>query len=79
MRTGAAPGRTVLTDGVAPARREQVDERIRAGSRTRSSPWIGGQNGSATDDGWRSMRTATHSRPAAASIASRNGPIASMS
>ncbi len=51
----------------------------RAGSATRASPWIGGQNGSAIDDGWRSIRTATQSRVAAASIASRNGPIASMS
>ena len=38
-----------------------------------------GQHTSAIDDGWRSMSTATHSRGAAASIASMNGPIASMS
>ena len=46
---------------------------------TRSSPWTGGQNGSATDAGWRSIRTATHSRRATDSIARTNGPIASMS
>ena len=42
-------------------------------------PWTMGQNGSATDAGLRSVSIATHSRPAARSIASRNGPIASMS
>ena len=40
---------------------------------------IGGQNGSATDAGVRSMRRATQRRRADRSIASRNGPIASMS
>ena len=53
--------------------------RSSAGRATRASPWIGGQNGSASDDGWRSISTATQRRAAAASIASRNGPIASMS
>ena len=50
-----------------------------AGRATRGSPWIGGQNGSATDAGERSISTATHRRRAMRFVASTNGPIASMS
>ena len=56
---------------------EQVRESRSSG--TRSSPWTSGQNGSATDAGLRSVSTATHWSRVAASIASMNGPIASMS
>ena len=42
-------------------------------------PWTIGQNGSATDAGLWSVSIATHSRDAARSIASMNGPISSMS
>ena len=58
--------------GRVPSYDQAVDEALRFG-------WIGGQNGSTLADGWRSIRTATQSRRAAASMASRNGPMASMS
>ena len=45
-----------------PRARRRVTNSGSAGSATRSSPWMGGQKGSAIDDGWRSIRTATQSR-----------------
>ncbi len=69
-----------VTVGRAAARLEQL-ERRRAAPAARPAPRRG--RAARTDRrrtaGTRSIRTATHSRPAAASSASRNGPIASMS
>ena len=73
-------GRATRTSrGSRPRARSRSRNASSAGSSTRASPWTGGQKAWAGADGWRSARMATQRRPAAASIASRNGPIASTS
>ena len=78
-RTGAARSAIRSTDGRRPRASSNSSRSGSAGNGTRSSPWTGGQNGFAAAAGTCSIRTATHSRPAAASRASTNGPIASTS
>ena len=65
--------------GSRPIARSSSTNSGRAGSAIRASSWTGGQQTSATDDGCRSIRIATHIRRAEASMAVTNGPIASMS
>ena len=78
--SNARRGRSTRTTwGSRPRRRRSSTSSASPGRWTRASPWIGGQNGATLADGWRSIRTATQSRRAAASMASRNGPMASMS
>ena len=59
-----------------------TEERHELGQGRQGDPLLavdGRPEGIGDDDGWRSMRIATQTRLVAASMASRKGPIASMS